>query len=174
MSYRNLVLVLILGSTARVQYLAQSKPENAPPAMSSHHAGVNPRGDKAMGFSQEKTTHHFRLYADGGAIEVQVNDPKDSTSRDHIRGHLAHIAQMFSAGNFSAPMLVHDRVPPGVPTMQRLKDAISYQYEQSDRGGTLRIKTQNAEALRAVHQFLRYQITDHQTGDSLQVGKVKE
>jgi len=28
-----------------------------------------------MGFSHEKTTHHFQLYKDGGAIQVTVNDP---------------------------------------------------------------------------------------------------
>jgi hypothetical protein len=32
----------------------------------AHHAGVNERGDKVMGFSHEKTAHHFRLKADGG------------------------------------------------------------------------------------------------------------
>jgi len=31
-----------------------------------------------MGFSHDKTTHHFRLYADSGAIEVNVDDSKDS------------------------------------------------------------------------------------------------
>jgi hypothetical protein len=31
------------------------------------------------------------------------------------------------------------------------------------------IKTANAEALAAVHEFLRFQIEDHQTGDPLEV-----
>ncbi|SPE25161.1 conserved exported hypothetical protein [Candidatus Sulfopaludibacter sp. SbA3] len=46
------------------------------------HAEMNNRGDRVMGFSHEKTTHHFRLYADGGAIEVTANDPRDTASRD--------------------------------------------------------------------------------------------
>jgi len=29
--------------------------------MMSEHTAMNQRGEKAMGFSQEKTTHHFRL-----------------------------------------------------------------------------------------------------------------
>ena len=33
-------------------------------------ADVNQRGDHAMGFAHEKTTHHFRLYPDGGAIVI--------------------------------------------------------------------------------------------------------
>jgi len=37
---------------------------------SQHQADVEKHGDQAMGFSHDKTTHHFRLYSDGGAIEV--------------------------------------------------------------------------------------------------------
>ena len=32
----------------------------------SHHEGVVRRGDDVMGFSHEKTTHHFILLKDGG------------------------------------------------------------------------------------------------------------
>jgi hypothetical protein len=54
-----------------------------PPASwhDEHHQGVNDRGDKAMGFTHEKATHHFSLYADGGAIEVNANDPNDTETR---------------------------------------------------------------------------------------------
>jgi len=48
------------------------------------------------------------LAKDGGAIEVTANDPNDTESRDQIRQHLTHIAMMFSAGSFNAPMLIHD------------------------------------------------------------------
>jgi len=47
------------------------------------------------------------LYADGGAIEITANDPNDTESRDQIRMHLSHIAVMFAAGNFQAPMLIY-------------------------------------------------------------------
>jgi hypothetical protein len=129
------------------------------------HAAVNERGDHVMGFSHEKTTHHFRMYPNGGAIEVSANDAKDTASRDQIQTHLSHIAQMFTDGNFKAPMLVHDQVPPGVPILQRLKTAITYRFEKTDRGGSIQITTANAEALQALYEFLRFQITDHKTGD---------
>lgn len=129
-------------------------------------ADMNNRGDHVMGFSQEKTTHHFRLYTDGGSIEVEANDPQDVATRDQIQMHLSHIARMFAEGNFRAPMLIHDQVPPGVPILQRLKSAISYQFEKTDKGGRVRITTINPDALRAVHEFLRFQISDHRTGDS--------
>jgi hypothetical protein len=85
-------------------------------------AGVVSRGDHAMGFSHETTTHHFRLYPSGGSIEVSANDPKDSNSRDQIRMHLSHIVKMFSADDFNVPMFIHDKTPPGSDTMSRLKD----------------------------------------------------
>lgn len=138
---------------------------------SQHHAEVNKRGDKAMGFSHEKTTHHFRLFKDGGAIEVNANQAKDIESLNQIRMHLAHIAQMFSEGNFSTPMLVHDELPPGAKTMAQVKTVISYKYEETKTGGRVRISTDNAQALAAIYEFLRYQINEHRTGDSLEVSQ---
>lgn len=75
---------------------------------SQHQADVEKHGDEAMGFPHGKTTHHFRLYSDGGAIQVTVNDSKDSQNMQAIRSHLAHIASMFSNGEFSIPMFVHE------------------------------------------------------------------
>lgn len=135
----------------------------------AHLAAAGARGEKAMGFSQTETTHHFILNADGGVIQVEANDPNDARSREQIRQHLAHVARAFAAGDFDTPMLVHGRVPPGVPVMSRLKSEIGYVYEETERGARVRIKTKNAEALASVHDFLRFQITDHQTGDPLEV-----
>ena len=137
-----------------------------------HHEGVVQRGDRVMGFSHEKTTHHFRLYSDGGAIEAEANDAKDTASRDQIRSHFGHVVTMFAGGNFSAPMLIHDQNPPGTETMKRLSKVIEYRLESTEKGARIRIATKDAEALRAVHEFLRFQISDHQTGDSFEVTKV--
>ena len=133
--------------------------------------GVNKRGDHAMGFSHEKTTHHFRLTSQGGAIEVTANDPNDAASQEQIRTHLSHIAKLFKDGDFSKPMFIHGEAPPGVPTMKRLKADIGYAFEAIERGARVRITTANPEAIGAIHEFLRYQIKDHQTGDSLEPDK---
>ncbi|MBI3649853.1 MAG: hypothetical protein HY231_02255 [Acidobacteria bacterium] len=136
-----------------------------------HHAEMNQRGNHAMGFSQDKTTHHFRLFADGGAIEVVAKEANDSQSTAQIRSHLSHIAKMFTEGNFSIPMLVHEETPPGAEVMKQLKAVITYRYEELKQGGRVRITTGDAQALAAIQEFLRYQIKEHQTGDSLVVGK---
>jgi len=139
-------------------------------AASQHQADVERHGDEAMGFPHDKTTHHFRLYSDGGAIEVTVNDSKDSQNMQAIRSHLAHIATMFSNGEFSIPMFVHDQIPPGVPVMKEKHVDISYAFEELPAGGRVRIKTMNPDALKAVHEFLRFQIEDHHTGDTTEIG----
>ncbi len=130
---------------------------------------MNKRGDKHMGFDHLKTTHHFLLATNGGAILVEANDAKDTKSREQIRGHLRHITVMFSEGNFEVPMLVHEKTPPGSEVMGRFKSEISYKYEEKERGALIRISTGNEEALQAIHDFLRFQIKEHMTGDSLEV-----
>ena len=136
-----------------------------------HHAGVDRRGDAVMGFSHEKTTHHFYLTATGGLIEITANDAADAESAAQIRGHLGHIRQMFADGDFTAPILIHAADPPGTSAMTRLKGAIRYSVEEIPSGGRIRIASENAEALRAIHEFLRFQITDHRTGDPLTISK---
>ena len=133
------------------------------------HAAMMKRGDAGMGFSQDTTTHHFILRKNGGVIQVSANDPKDEASRDHVRMHLSHVAKMFSQGNFNIPMFIHDTTPPGVPTMEKLHTEIHYDYEQTDAGGKIVIDTANPKALDAIHNFLRFQISEHRTGDSTEI-----
>ena len=135
-----------------------------------HQSDVEKHGDEAMGFPHDKTSHHFRLYSDGGAIEVTVNDGKDSQNLQAIRSHLTHIVTMFSNGEFSIPMFVHDQVPPGVPVMEERHSEISYKFEELPAGGRVRIKTLSPNALKAIHECLRFQIEDHHTGDTTDIG----
>jgi hypothetical protein len=129
------------------------------------------RGAHVMGFDQDKTVHHFRLHADGGAVDIAVKDGADGVNRDAIRSHLPHIAQMFSDGNFDAPMLIHQAEVPGTDRMAALKSRIRFVYVETPRGGRLDIFTTDADALAAVHAFLRFQIADHRTGDTTAVTK---
>ena len=133
----------------------------------SHQATVQSHGDQAMGFAHDKTTHHFRMATDGGAIEATVNDPGDKANTAAIRSHLKQIATMFSNGEFSTPMFIHDSIPPGATTMKLMRAAIHYRYEETPSGARVRIETDDPIAVAAVHDFLRFQITEHQTGDAL-------
>src|SRR5262245_8567428 len=99
------------------------------------------RGQMVMGFDQSKTTHRFSLYEDGGAIEVSVNDAADVANRDAIRAHLPHIAEMFGAGNFDAPMEVHAQQVPGTAQMAKLKDRLTFKYVETPRGGRVDVVT---------------------------------
>jgi hypothetical protein len=128
-------------------------------------AALKKRGADAMGFDQDATTHHFRLLPSGGSIEVTANNDKDEATIAAVRRHLRSIAVDFSSGLFDRPLQTHGEVPPGVREMQINKKAITYRYEDLPQGGTVRIETADSRALKAVHQFLRYQIKEHQTGD---------
>jgi hypothetical protein len=134
-------------------------------------AELKKRGAEAMGFDQDKTTHHFRLSSSGGAIEVSINDPADGAGRDQVRRHLEEIAAEFTTGAFDKPFATHGEVPPGVGAMQQRKNAIVYAYEDTPDGGRVRIDTSDTQARSAVHEFLRYQIREHKTGDPLTVAK---
>jgi hypothetical protein len=112
----NLFFLLIFGPVY-VSAIAQQ----TSPGKEDDFAGVNARGDQGMGFSHEKTTHHFHLLTDGGAIEIQSNETTDAASQEAIRQHLAMIAVKFSQGDFAIPMFIHATVPPGVETMKQLK-----------------------------------------------------
>jgi len=135
----------------------------------AHHRDMLTHGAQAMGFDQERTVHHFLLYEDGGAIEVAVKEVSDHANLHAIRRHLPEIAGLFKAGDFGKPALTHAQQVPGTVEMTRLKDRITYQYEDTPAGGRVRIVTRDAEALAAVHAFLHFQIEDHRTGDSGEV-----
>jgi hypothetical protein len=167
------IVVVAAGSRASAQHPAM------PPGMTHEEhlaqmkkdAEMKQRGAQAMGFDQGTTTHHFRLTKTGGAIEVSTNAVRDTAGRDQIRTHLKQIAGEFAKGNFEKPFMTHAEVPPGVETMNRLSGGIHYSFKKTERGGVVRIATNDATARGAVHEFLRYQITEHATGDPLAVQK---
>jgi hypothetical protein len=156
----NTTLVLLVASLA-LTGVPQAQSDQA-----TRQRDLDRRGEHAMGFDQEKTTHHFLLYQDGGAIDISVKVASDTANRDAIRKHLPHIAMQFGEGRFDLPHFIHATDVPGTAVLTRLKDRIRYKYEPTARGGRVDIRTTDPEALEALHAFLRFQITDHKTGDS--------
>ena len=148
------------------QHMASNKSAaSADSHQSASDVALETRGNAAMGFEQSKTTHHFLLKPDGGAIQVQANNPQDAVSLGQIRMHFRHIAAAFAEGDFQIPMMVHAAIPPGTSTMKRLRGRIQYAYEETPTGARVVIKTADPSALDAIHDFLRYQIHEHETGD---------
>lgn len=139
------------------------------PVLQNTHAHMNARGEAGMGFSQTATHHHFLIQPDGGVIQVETKNPDDTGERDNIRHHLAHIAQAFANADFDIPMFVHDSIPPGVPEMKKLRQKITYSFQETPAGGQVVIRTPDPQGLAAIHKFLRYQIEEHQTGDPVEL-----
>jgi hypothetical protein len=54
--------------------------------------------------------------------------------------------------------------------MERDKAKIEWKYENTDAGGRVVVATKDGEDRKAIHEFLRFQIEDHQTGDSTEIG----
>ncbi|MGH9140976.1 MAG: hypothetical protein ACRD2I_07530 [Vicinamibacterales bacterium] len=126
-----------------------------------HMKQLQERGTAAMGFDQNTTQHAFTTTPDGGSIAVEVKNAADVKTRDQIRAHLKEIAGAFASGDFTKPFQTHAEVPPGVPVMAERKDAIRYAYSNTAGGGILRISTKDAQALDAIHAFLKYQNEEH-------------
>jgi hypothetical protein len=67
-------------------------------------------------------------------------------------------------------MYIHDKEPPGVSAMKKLKDGIEYRYEEIENGARVVISSGDSKAVASIHEFLKFQISDHRTGDS---GKIE-
>jgi len=143
--------------------------QSMPPGMSHEEhlkqmreqAEMKKRGGAAMGFDQDKATHHFRLTKTGGIIAVVTIEAGDEATREQIREHLKSISEEFANGRFDRPVATHAEVPAGVPVMRERKALIHYAYEESADGARVVISTKDRRAREAVHAFLKYQIREH-------------
>jgi hypothetical protein len=163
-----LTRTVVAGALIAGLAIAVTAQDHASCPMAASHARrdqVDHRHDEATGVAHEKAVHHFLLAKDGGSIHLEAIDSGDTEARDRIREHLQVVARSFAAGDFSLPMTIHDRVPPGAGVMKTRKGLIRYSYEPTEKGGMVRISTRDEKAKRAVHEFLRFQIRDHGTGD---------
>lgn len=144
--------------------LAAAATAPAPPGgMGEHSSPMSSlRGDT---IAHGPTTRHFLLSDKGGVIQIEAKNPGDTTSRDQIRHRLVWLAAHYKAGDFSSLTATHQGAVPGVPEMIKRKDAITYHYEEMERGGRVVITTADPAAKSAVQEFLRSQIAEHRTGD---------
>ncbi len=150
--------------------------EPAMPPSHMHHLGqdsaftsMQARGKMVMGVDQSASTHHFDSLPDGGRIELQANGD-DTVALRAIRRHLRGIARAFAAGDFSSPMLVHAEKVPGTGVMAERRASLRYTYNDVPRGGAVRIRTRDPQALAAVHEFLAFQRKEHRASGTTMPG----
>jgi hypothetical protein len=179
MDKRTGLLTITLVLTASLRAGISGQHSTMPPGMTHEEhlaqmqkeTDLKQRGQAIMGFDQHTSTHHFILTAEGGRIEVAVNDRSNADEVARIRMHLGTIAGDFAEGNFGAPLATHGETPPGVATLRAKRRLIRYHYEDAPYGGRVVIVTADGKARSAVHTFLRYQIREHATGDPLTITK---
>jgi len=129
-------------------------------AQDSTFAAMQARGKMAMGVDQYTSQHHFEPLADGGRIMLQ-RDATDTAGTRAIREHLQDIAMRFRAGDFAVPGFVHAQQVPGTPIMSAKRAAIRYVFHPLPGGGEVRIVTRDSMVVKAVHQFLAFQRSEH-------------
>ena len=133
---------------------------STPKSTDTAFASMQERGKMAMGVDQTTSTHAFDALPDGGRIELQ-RDANDSLGIAQIRTHLRLIQHAFQAGDFSTPQFVHMKAMPGRAMMAQKRNLITYTYHDLPRGGEVVIKTSDASALAAIHDFMGAQRTEH-------------
>lgn len=154
------VVVVVVLSGSRVA--AQATHRTADSARDSAYSAMQQRGRMVMGVDQYTSTHQFDDLRDGGRITL-VRNADDSSGAAHIQMHLRAIAAAFAAGDFSSPMMVHMKHVPGTDVMIAKKTMIGYSVHALPRGGELTIRTRDPDAIRAVHEFLAFQRSEHHT-----------
>ncbi len=136
----------------------------------SAFAAMQERGKAVMGVDQYASTHRFDSLADGGRIRLQAN-AGDAAAVAAIRRHLREIAGAFAAGDFSSPARVHERQVPGTAVMAAMRNELTYTYRDIPRGGEVRIRSRDPQAVAAVHEFLAFQRGEHHAGGRVPVGR---
>jgi hypothetical protein len=119
------------------------------------------RGDIAMGFNQNKITHHFAATPDGGKIIITELNGSDKQTIDEIKNHTLDIQKEFSQGNFSRPFFIHARDVPGTKVMSDKKDLIKYDISGLRNGSILALTTNDKQLVDAINQFMKFQASQH-------------
>ena len=155
-------LMIFLAALAVCPPLSAQARSGTPPVRKSDSAfaALQERGHHAMGVDQYASRHRFESLSDGGRIELLLPGG-DSASISRIRTHMRGIAAAFKNGDFSTPAFVHMHAVPGTPDMSAKRDAIEYEARDLPTGAELRMRTSDSLALRAIHQFMEFQRSDH-------------
>jgi hypothetical protein len=158
-----LVVLTVTAVACRRESGEAASQRRADAARDTTYAATQARGAVAMGVDQYSSTHVFEPLPDGGRIVLQ-RDTIDSAGTAQIRAHMDSIAAAFGAGDFQIPGFVHAQTVPGTDVMSRKRALISYTVDTLARGGAVRLRTADSAAVRAIHEFLAFQRSEHHAG----------
>ncbi len=127
---------------------------------------VNARFSKAMGTDVNKVVQHYYLVKNGGVIEFTAKDPNDTVSIAAIQKYLDLQRDQLEKGKVDVDADVHGKIPDGLLVVKRMRGEITFYTVKSDNGAVLRMFSVNEQARQAIHEFMKFQITEHKTGDS--------
>jgi hypothetical protein len=130
--------------------------------MDSARLAMETRHGEAVGDDPMALAHQFVSTEDGGDIILE-RSVHDDLGINQIRAHLLLISRSFARGDFTTPGFVHDKPVPGTDVMSERSSQISYTVEDTEHGGIVHIRTNDPEALKAVHAFIEFQIAEHHT-----------
>lgn len=150
-----IALVVTSGAIAQTEMASVQTPR----------AEILSRNSQLLGFDLTKTNQHFYLYKNGGAIDISAKNVDDVGSIAAVRRYLEKQEKLFAKGDIELQKQVYTQLPQSLLTMRKLKDEISFSYTATDEGGALRMFTINKDARQAIHDYLKSQIVDNQTGD---------
>jgi hypothetical protein len=119
------------------------------------------RGANIMPFDLSRTTHVFDDESDGGLQTVTANDPADIAQTYLIRDHLADLANRMARGDFSDQAWLHGLDMPGLAELTTGHRKLKITYQVLPNGASLRLASNDAAIVAAIHRYFLAQRTDH-------------
>lgn len=127
---------------------------------------MNARFSHVLGVSVDKVKLHFYLVKNGGVVDLTARDPSDSITISAIQKYLQNQKDLWEKGKENAVTDVHEKAPESAATMRRLRNEITFYMAKTDNGGDLRMFSINDQARLAIQDYMKFEITEHKTGDS--------
>jgi len=150
-------------------------------AKAVHHFNLHDDGgtiDVSVKDPKDETSlHALRLHLQRLALQLGEGDismprpaPAGATASPDgqvtfVTRSAAHHEVAGHHGTESSPSGTSAMFFPGAATLGRLKSEVKYTYASTSAGARIEILTTNEQAVQAVHDFLRFQISEHRTGD---------
>ncbi len=151
-----LIALLLLTAVAAAQSAPLPDPEQE----------MNARFSKAVGVSLDKFILHYYLVKNGGVVELAAKDPGDAATVAAIQKYLQSQRELWEKGKETVVTEIHGTFPEPAATMRKLRNEITFYMAKTDNGGVLRMFSINDQARAAIQDYLKFEITQHKTGDS--------